>query len=143
MPLIQLIYTSCLLKYDPHVISPILVLSQQINSARKITGMLLLAKSAVLEVLEGEEDAVLRTFRSIERDKRHDHVCVLTKNNLVTREFASWTLGFSEFSDSQFDSDPFPELVCNANKIEISRRVRPGPAMALLAMFAEGVEELR
>jgi hypothetical protein len=97
----------------------------------------------VLQVLEGEEEAVLKTFRSIERDKRHDHVHVLTKNCVATREFASWSMGFSEFSDSQFDSDPFPELLCSANKKEIYRRVKPGAAMALLAMFAEGLEELR
>jgi hypothetical protein len=85
MSLIQVIYTSCLLKNDPDVISPILVSSQRINEARNITGMLLLANSAVLQVLEGEEEAVLKTFRSIERDKRHDHVHVLTKNCVATR----------------------------------------------------------
>jgi hypothetical protein len=107
MPLLQIVYTSALVDDDPAVIAAMQESSQRINELRNITGMLLLSTGTVLQVLEGEEDNVLKTFRAIESDMRHQHVHVLSRNKVPARQFASLPMGFSAVSSSGFGDFPF------------------------------------
>lgn len=47
-----------------------------------------------MQVLEGEEKAVLEAFSRIEADRRHKSIDVLRKEYIQYRNFPDWTMGF-------------------------------------------------
>jgi hypothetical protein len=135
-----LIYTSNLVEDEPEVLAAILQTAQHLNKLRGITGMLLHANGSILQVLEGDHVEVSKTFQSIEFDPRHQDVFVISKNEIFQRQFTSWTMGLRHLSASELDKSPTATQVFNANKGEIADRVKPGAALAMLVLFAQGVE---
>ena len=140
MALIQLIYTSRLVDNGPDVIAAILQTSRRTNKSHNITGMLLCAKGGVLQVLEGEDAVVSELYRSIELDKRHNNLFLLSKTEVTKRQFASWDMGFRRLSQTEISNSAIAAEVFNADRDEISNRVAPGPALAMLVLFGQGVE---
>ena len=57
--------------------------------------MLLYKDGHFMQVLEGEEDAVMETFGRIESDHRHKSVDVLRTEYIQHRNFPDWTMGFA------------------------------------------------
>ena len=140
MALIQLIYTSYLIHNGPDVIAAILQTSRCTNKSRSITGMLLCANSGVLQVLEGEDACVSALYRSIETDKRHNDIFLLSKTEVTKRQFASWDMGFRRLNETEISNSRMAAEVFNADRNEISNRVAPGPALAMLVLFGQGIE---
>lgn len=66
-----------------------------INEERDITGLLLYKQDAFFQILEGSEEAVMKTFRSIELDDRHHQVEVLMREPCSAREYSDWRMGFA------------------------------------------------
>ena len=140
MALIQLIYTSRLIDNGPEVIAAILQTSRRTNKLHNITGMLLCANSGVLQVLEGEDACVSELYRSIELDKRHNEIFLLSKTEVTKRQFACWDMGFRRLSETEISNSAMAAEVFNADRDEISNRVAPGPALAMLVLFGQGIE---
>ena len=140
MAQIQLIYTSILVVDGPDVMADILQTSRRENKLHNITGMLLCANGCILQVLEGEDADVSKTYRSIELDKRHNNIFLLSKSEVVKRQFASWDMGFRRLTESEISKSPIAAEVFNANKNEIASRVEPGPALTMLVLFGQGIE---
>ena len=140
MALIQLIYTSRLIDNGSNVIAAILQTSRRKNKLHNITGMLLCANNGVLQVLEGEDACVSELYRSIELDKRHNDIFLLSKTEVTKRQFASWDMGFRRLSETEISNSAMAAEVFNADRDEISNRVAPGPALAMLVLFGQGVE---
>jgi hypothetical protein len=140
MALIQLVYTSILVSSTPEVIAEIHQTAKRINKSRNITGMLLYAKGGILQVLEGEEADVSKTYLSIEADKRHTDVFMLSKSKVTERHFAAWDMGLRHLTDTEFGNTPLAAEVFNADRNEIANRVKPGPALAMLVLFGQGIE---
>lgn len=140
MALIHLIYTSTMVENAPAVMTDILQTARHINQQRDITGMLLYANSSILQVLEGADADVSKTFASIETDKRHKNVFVLAKGPIQVRQFAQWDMGFKHLNQSDFGQSPIAAQVFNADKDQIAKRVKPGAALTMLVLFAHGVE---
>ena len=140
MALIQLIYTSRLIDNGSNVIAAILQTSRSKNKLHNITGMLLCANSGVLQVLEGEDADVSELYRSIELDKRHNDIFLLSKTEVTKRQFASWDMGFKRLSETEISNSAVASEVFNADRNEISNRVEPGPALAMLVLFGQGIE---
>jgi hypothetical protein len=140
MALIHLIYTSDMVQHGQAVLMDILHTAQSINRKRGITGMLLHANGSVLQVLEGEEAEVNDTFASIERDPRHRDVFMLSRQGIAERQFGAWTMGLRELTADDIATSANAGLVFDANKAEITTRVQPGAALAMLVFFAHGVE---
>ena len=69
--------------------------ARTINEKRDITGLLLYKQDAFFQILEGSEEAVMRTFRSIEADDRHHQVEVLMREPCSAREYSDWRMGFA------------------------------------------------
>jgi hypothetical protein len=138
--LIRLIYTSVLVEHDADMLIDILYVAQNHNKQRNITGMLLRAKGNVLQVLEGEEEDVCKTFRSIELDQRHREVFVLSKQEIRDRHFDDWSMGFRQLNEADLGQHPIAAQVFDAKLNEITQRVRPGSSLALLALFAQVIE---
>ena len=140
MALIQLIYTSTLIADTPDVMADILQTSRRANKSHNISGMLLCAKGGVLQVLEGEDDVVSKLYRSIELDKRHNNIFLLSKTEVVERQFASWAMGFRRLTETEINNSPIAADVFNADKTEIANRVKPGPVLSMLVLFGQGIE---
>ena len=140
MALIQLIYTSTLVADTPDVMADILQTSRRANKSHNISGMLLCAKGGVLQVLEGEDADVSKLYRSIELDKRHNNIFLLSKSEVIERQFASWDMGFRRLSETEISKSPIAAEVFNADKNEIETRVKPGPVLSMLVLFGQGIE---
>ncbi|MET3139837.1 hypothetical protein AAKU61_004219 [Undibacterium sp. GrIS 1.2] len=142
MALIQLVYTSSLVNNAPEVMADILQTARSINKLRKITGMLLCANGGILQVLEGDDADVSKTYRSIEFDERHDDIFLLSKAEVAERQFATWDMGFRHLTETEISNSAIAAEVFNANRTEIANRVKPGAALTMLVLFGEGVEML-
>ena len=140
MALIQLIYTSTLIADTPDVMADILQTSRRANKLRGITGMLLCANSGILQVLEGEDADVSKTYRSIELDKRHNNIFLLSREEVIERQFESWDMGFRRLTETEINNSPIAADVFNADKTEIANRVKPGPVLSMLVLFGQGIE---
>lgn len=98
--LLQLAYVSSavpLLTTDD--LSQILARGRDKNRRLGITGLLLYKAGNILQVLEGEAEAVLRLFNSILNDPRHTGVIKLYTKPIATRDFAAWSMAHGEFPD--------------------------------------------
>ncbi len=140
MALIQLIYTSTLVNVGPTVMADILQSARRINKLRNITGMLLCANGGILQVLEGEDVDVSKTYRSIELDTRHKDLFLLSKAQVTERQFAAWDMGFRRMTETEFNNSPIAVEVFNADRTEIANRVKPGAALTMLVLFGQGVD---
>ena len=81
---IQLIYLSDLSPGQESALPAIVETSVRRNGEDGITGMLLYAGGNIMQVLEGDEAAVRRTYERIGRDPRHRNIMLLSE--LLERE---------------------------------------------------------
>ena len=84
----------------------ILERARQKNTELDITGMLLYRDRDFLQVLEGSKDIVLSLYQKIQRDKRHDHVNLISITPVQSRIFPDWTMGFVDLENIDLKSIP-------------------------------------
>jgi len=137
LALFQITYLSSLVRDEPEILPAILDAAVRNNKRSGITGMLLYADGNVVQVLEGEKDVVLQTFQSIELDKRHKGIIVLLKQEIASRQFASWSMGFKRLTKADLEKFPDVAHVFEARQDEISVRSRSGAALIILTTFAD------
>ena len=75
------------------VVDSILAQSRAHNPRLGITGVLCYSQDLFLQVLEGSRDAVCELYNTIVRDERHDHVRILSYEEIAERRFGNWTMG--------------------------------------------------
>ncbi len=95
--LYQLMYSSVATdQFTEDGLVELLDLSRTANEAHGITGLLIYFAPTreFFQVLEGEEDEVLRLMRNIENDKRHWQVTVEIEGPIKARSFGAWCMGF-------------------------------------------------
>ncbi len=80
------------------IIDAILVQSRHNNLKRGITGMLCVSDDIFIQVLEGGRDEVCELYNTIVRDKRHEHVRLLSYEEITERQFGNWTMGQVQIS---------------------------------------------
>jgi hypothetical protein len=107
------------------------------NSKKNITGMMVYSGGNVMQVLEGEKDVVLDTFRLIEMDTRHKGIFILIEHEVVERQFASWSVGFQHLSKADLEKIPAAAHIFEARHEEVTKRGREGEVLALLKSFTE------
>jgi hypothetical protein len=73
----------------------ILTTSRQNNLAANVTGVLLYFNGSIIQVLEGEKQAVINLYNRISADPRHVQVMPLYMREIEERSFAEWSMGFS------------------------------------------------
>ncbi|WP_051551374.1 BLUF domain-containing protein [Nocardioides sp. URHA0020] len=69
------------------------------NDERGLTGMLLYSGGNVIQTLEGPEESVDSVFSAIEQDPRHTGILVLLREQVDTRAFPEWSMGFRNVGD--------------------------------------------
>lgn len=102
----QLIYHSHFLPIGAgptSTIRAILHASEDNNFRDGITGFLIFDKSAFIQVLEGEEAAVLETYERIGEDPRHNGLTLVATRTLQARAFDGWAMGGHLRSDETQD----------------------------------------
>lgn len=71
----------------------ILSRSQANNFRDGITGFLIFDKSSFVQILEGDEAAVLETYDRIGSDRRHSQLTVIDSRQVGQRAFPDWAMG--------------------------------------------------
>jgi hypothetical protein len=137
MALFQLIYMSSLVTDQPEILPAILDSSVRNNKRSDISGMMLYSDGNVMQVLEGDRDAVLETFKSIQMDVRHSGIYVLMEGEIAARNFASWSMGFRQLSKTDLEKFPIAAQVFKANQDDIAQRVQASEALIVLKSFVE------
>jgi hypothetical protein len=123
---------------SPEELVALLELSRDNNQAAGLSGMLLYCSQSFLQVLEGDEDALVATYARILADDRHTNLRMLMNAEVAAPMFPDWTMGFEHVDDEELadDLDGFtaateyplvnPDLITNA-----------GVAMTLLNLYAK------
>lgn len=75
-------------------ISAILEQSRRNNAERNITGMLLYMNGSIIQVLEGEKEAVESLLSRIQQDSRHRDVAPVFRRPIKERLFSAWSMGY-------------------------------------------------
>jgi hypothetical protein len=73
-------------------LGPLFTAARANNKRQDITGALLVFQDWFVQVLEGDEQAVLTLLGAIERDPRHRDVTLLETRPAVARVFARWAM---------------------------------------------------
>jgi hypothetical protein len=136
MPLLQLMYMSSLVVPDQKTVENILAVSVKNNTSGEITGMMLYADGDIVQVLEGPNSAVMDTFNRILKDRRHTGVFVLFEQNIASRDFESWSMGYHQLKKSELQQLGLGAAVFEARGTEIERRLRPGNVLEVLKTFS-------
>lgn len=133
---IQLIYLSDLVPGQEKELPAILETSVRRNGEDGITGMLLYAGGNIMQVLEGEEMAVRRTYERIGHVPRHRNVMLLSDETITAREFPDWRMGYKHLSADVVQSVPrFAPFFHVGFKSE-AIQAQPGAAKEMLLFFA-------
>lgn len=88
--MIQLLYIST--ARGPADIGDVLAVSRRNNSRDDITGLLYADGVRFLQVLEGPDLPVRRTYARIATDPRHRSLVVLSDRTIDAREFGAWAM---------------------------------------------------
>jgi hypothetical protein len=128
---------SSLVTDEPGILPAILDSSIRNNKRNNITGMMLYSDGNVMQVLEGDRDVVLKTFKSIQLDPRHSGIFVLIQGEIAARNFASWSMGFRQISKADMEKFPIAAQIFKVRQEEISQRVQPSEALIVLKSFVE------
>jgi hypothetical protein len=129
---------SSLVTDEPEILSAILDSSVRNNKRSDITGMMLYSEGNVMQVLEGDKNTVLETFHAIQLDVRHCGIFVLIEEEIASRKFASWSMGFKHLSKVDLVKLPVAANVFKARPDEIAMRVQPSEALSVLESFTQG-----
>lgn len=138
MPLLQIIYMSSLVGNDEAQIVPIVESARRNNSKNGVTGMLLYSAGNFMQVLEGDPDAVKATFDTIAQDTRHSNLFILDELRVGQREFGAWSMGYHRVTGSELMAQPDLAALFEIKPHELTRRVAPGIAHAVLKSFGDG-----
>ena len=89
----RLIYSSTPFGFDSSILNGLLIDSRENNQKGDITGSLLCRADIYLQLLEGPEHNVLKTFDKIKRDDRHLEIEVhLQERDIEDRLFPDWAM---------------------------------------------------
>lgn len=122
--LVQLIYTSRLI-FDtntPHGwsrVEHIVAQARERNERNGITGFLIVGKDWIVQILEGDKDAVNRTFQRILSDPRHRNASLIDMRVISQRNFTGWSLGMSQRPREEMPMDLFSPSARGFNPLNV------------------------
>jgi len=135
--MIQLIYTSTVrVPFSGAEMSRLLLKARAENEVAEITGMLLYRRDSIMQLIEGEEQAVDALFSRILLDPRHAGIQILRRATIQNRTFPGWSMGFVHFDKGRtYEPNGLAEF--------FEKKGRPAPsageaALKLLSDFRFG-----
>ncbi len=101
MNLIRLVYASTVSEPLKHSdIEQIIHAAQTHNVEQGITGMLYFNNNYFLQCLEGDREKVNALYNSIVKDARHHNVVILSYQEINSRDFQNWSMGYIPISST-------------------------------------------
>ncbi|MCB8948185.1 MAG: BLUF domain-containing protein [Ardenticatenaceae bacterium] len=93
--MLSLVYASSAVRlFNRQELFDLLEYSREMNVENDITGMLLYRGGNFIQVIEGEDEAVLQLYKNIKADPRHKDVTMLSQDPIAKRQFPDWRMGF-------------------------------------------------
>ncbi|MEZ0487875.1 BLUF domain-containing protein [Fibrella aquatica] len=77
--------------------------SRRTNALLGITGVFLYVRGSIIQVLEGEQQAVEAVYRRIEADPRHHQLERILTRPITHRLFTDLSMGYETINHSQLD----------------------------------------
>ncbi|MFI6225156.1 BLUF domain-containing protein [Nocardia salmonicida] len=112
-------------------ISVLLDRARELNAADDVTGLLVYVRfdgdrAAFVQVLEGDENTVERTYARIQRDELHTDLLVLARAGIQQRRFSQWSMKFIRMEQADLQqvftgSKPADERSPLADRAEAER----------------------
>lgn len=103
--MIRLLYCSQVKSdFSEEILKEILLTSRENNRKNRITGVLVHGGGLFMQVLEGPEQNVLRTYMKILDDKRHTDSRIIHITPVKDRLFENWTMGVIEAEPLTFEN---------------------------------------
>lgn len=112
--------SSTFLEKDLH---DILTKSRRNNVLSDITGLLLYYDGAIFQVLEGGKLEIYSLYYKIMKDPRHNGIVKLFDEEIVTRDFSDWSMGFKNLSVDEWDQ--LSGYINFKNKKEFLKEIEP------------------
>lgn len=75
--------------------------AQESNRQNSVTGALISVGDYFYQLLEGNEEFLNELMKKIALDSRHKDVKVLSKTDISTRDFSTWSMKFIDYSQEQ------------------------------------------
>jgi len=113
----------------------LLAVSRRNNQASQITGMLLYSGGNFIQVLEGERSAVELVYARIAVDLRHRSVMRLLEQNIESRQFANWSMGFAVATDLPAELQLNFSTLLQHSRDTTLKRDNPSQVWKLLLQF--------
>jgi len=90
--MIRLIYVSQAVNVNFNETKSILSVSSKHNKNNNITGVLVYGRSYFIQCLEGNKEQVEKLYKKIILDQRHEHIELISKEEIQERYFNNWRL---------------------------------------------------
>lgn len=104
MALLQIIYTSKAAEpLEERALREMVAGASRRNRTLGVTGVLYCANDAYLQVLEGNEKAVLVLYADILRDERHYDIHTVAIRPIDSRDFSNWSMGLLDTMNEPID----------------------------------------
>lgn len=130
--MIHIIYVSTAVEpMSDEELKDLLRLCRDCNERNQITGMLLYKNGHFMQVIEGDKAPVTQLMDNILRDIRHHNIDIMRRENIPSRDFPDWTMGFQNISasdrfkipgftnilESDFNAESFSEDTSQAHQL--------------------------
>lgn len=107
LPLVSVVYVSTATTvFTSKDLAELLRYARDRNSREGISGMLLYRSGNFIQAVEGPALAIDDLLARIGRDKRHDGLITLLRQPATRRDFADWSMGFSDLTDPGVAQQP-------------------------------------
>jgi len=90
-------------------IEEILKTARNFNSKNDVTGCLIFSKGYFIQLLEGSKDTIYELMDSIDIDKRHTNIDILSEGETDERLFETWHMAYLRPSE-KMQSDKAKEI---------------------------------
>jgi len=112
MSVYYILYISVASQYmNEDELGTILSVSRRNNRRDELTGVLLYGNGRFIQLLEGDQEIVSRTFERLRSDRRHLDLTVIASGNLAERCFPDWFMGFKAIRPESYSMiDGFLDL---------------------------------
>lgn len=90
------------------------------NEKNSVTGLLLYNDRSFIQVIEGEQEALIKLFNQIRKDPQHENIVTLLEEPIKKRTFPDWSMGFHIINNKQVAQIPgYSYFMTNSNSEEL------------------------
>ena len=136
---LRLIYASqATSDFAPEQLVDLLATCRSNNERDNLSGMLLYSSQSFLQLLEGEEPALVKAFERISADERHQKVRVLLRAEAPGPMFPDWNMGFEHIDEDELvDNVPGYTPATDYPLVNPDLVVHAGVAQTLFKLYSK------